>query len=647
MKKLVYFWCDELRGFEDKEFNFSSKYNIEYNPLRVTLTINKGDPNYIDHFFGDHIELNVIVGNNGVGKSSMFKKLFRIIRRHPFAHAQSVLVFEEKDGLSAYFIVSSRIEYQRKIEFSQLDKDNTFEFCDRQKLFDHFDNPDISYLTQLFDMEMYEDGFVDDDAILSGNYSIGGLMRDKSVFPLYADKKIPEGKKLWAKKFWLHLNFLKHFAPFSANTIDLPFAVPGGVWVSIDDRLIEVLSSLSSEPSNSDENYDRIELMVRASGFAVAYSLFDMSVTSTYNCFMSALLASLLSHLSLMPESEIHDLCDRNQCSSLYELVSGWLQSDELREKKGTAEKLAYIFDELSASDPDGLYSYRKLLVLFQNASWKPEYYALGNEFYIPLNADVSLSEFFRAYASLEGDGFLDFSWGMSSGETAMLDLYSKFYHISQSTINKNRRRKATQYKGITHKKKQAEPITDILLLIDEADACFHPQWQKEYVKDTLSVAGQIFQGFDVQILLATHSPIMLSDVPKQNVLYLKKENKETGAKVIPREKRQETFGTDIFSLFKDSFFLEGSGIGSFAEDKLAELLRVIHSLRENQESNMSPEEILRRIQCIGDPFIRRKFENEFEKYTKSDTRAALQNRRALLLSELAQIERELGENRT
>lgn len=61
----------------------------------------------------------------------------------------------------------------------------------------------------------------------------------------------------------------------------------------------------------------------------------------------------------------------------------------------------------------------------------------------------------------------------------------------------------------------------------------------------------------------------------------------------------------------------------------------------------MSPEEILRRIQCIGDPFIRRKFENEFEKYTKSDTRAALQKRRALLLSELAQIERELGENRT
>ena len=59
----------------------------------------------------------------------------------------------------------------------------------------------------------------------------------------------------------------------------------------------------------------------------------------------------------------------------------------------------------------------------------------------------------------------------------------------------------------------------------------------------------------------------------------------------------------------------------------------------------MSPEEILRRIQCIGDPFIRRKFENEFEKYTKSDTRDALKKRRALLENELEQIKRELGEN--
>ena len=113
----------------------------------------------------------------------------------------------------------------------------------------------------------------------------------------------------------------------------------------------------------------------------------------------------------------------------------------------------------------------------------------------------------------------------------------------------------------------------------------------------------------------------------------------------MPREERQETFGANIFSLFKDTFFLEGSGIGSFAEDKLEELLRVIRSLREKQESNTSPEEILRRIQCIGDPFIRRKFENEFNKYTKLDTMAALENRLARLENELEQIKRELGEN--
>lgn len=655
MKKLVYFWCDELRGFEDKEFNFSSRYNIQFDQQTATLTIKNGDANYIDHFFGEDIELNVIVGNNGVGKSSMLKKLFRVFRNTYF-EAPCVLVFEEKGGLSVFFMDKSRRAYQRNIEFSWLDKVVSLPFSDEipDNRFQRFYNQNVSFLTLLFDMEMYEDGF-DEEDLLSNDYSMGGLMRDKSVVSFSADKNLPEGKRLWdlpegkrlwAREFELNMNFLNHIATSSENPITLPFAVPDGVWVFIDNRLEEELSSLLSEPRKNISNFDKnndISSLVKSSGF-VPDSFCDS--TSIYNCFMSAMLASLLSYLSRMPEAEINYLCQRNQCRSLYELVSGWLRSDEFKEKQDTAEKLAYIFDKLNDSEPyidsDYLDPYRKLLELFQRASRSQASNQMGYGFTIPFKAkDVSISVFFQAHASLNGNGFLRFSWGLSSGETAMLDLYSKFYNIKhniqQLTKKENRLRKATRNKA----------ITDILLMIDEADACFHPQWQKEYVKDMLSVAGQIFRGFAVQILLATHSPIMLSDIPKQNVIYLKKENKDAGTKVIPREERQETFGADIFSLFKDSFFLEGSGIGSFAEDKLEELLRAIHSLGENQRPNMSPKEIFRRIQCIGDSFIRRKFENELEKYTKSGTRAALQNRRELLRKELEKIEQELGESLT
>ena len=61
---------------------------------------------------------------------------------------------------------------------------------------------------------------------------------------------------------------------------------------------------------------------------------------------------------------------------------------------------------------------------------------------------------------------------------------------------------------------------------------------------------------------------------------------------------------------FKDTFFLEGSGIGSFAEENLEELLKRIHDLKEINEEEI--EYIKKRIMMIGDPFIRQKFENEF-----------------------------------
>ena len=81
MKKLIYFYCKDLRGFEDTEFNFSSKYKIHFDKDTEILTIDKGDKNYIDNFYGENIELNAIVGNNGAGKSTLLKNIYHIFYR--------------------------------------------------------------------------------------------------------------------------------------------------------------------------------------------------------------------------------------------------------------------------------------------------------------------------------------------------------------------------------------------------------------------------------------------------------------------------------------------------------------------------------------------------------------------------------------
>ena len=200
-----------------------------------------------------------------------------------------------------------------------------------------------------------------------------------------------------------------------------------------------------------------------------------------------------------------------------------------------------------------------------------------------------------------------------------MLNLYSKFYQICQS----------------------AEKESNVLLMIDEADESLHPQWQKDYVYSIISVLTSIFQDIGVQVIITTHSPIMLSDIPKQNVLYLKKEQDKSGVKVISGKQRHETFSANIFRLFQDTFFLDGAGVGTFAESWLLKLLEDIH--KADYSNSEQVENIKNKIDNIGDPVLKRNFESEFFSYIGNSNSIDEQIR--ILRQKLAELEKQKKKN--
>lgn len=100
---------------------------------------------------------------------------------------------------------------------------------------------------------------------------------------------------------------------------------------------------------------------------------------------------------------------------------------------------------------------------------------------------------------------------------------------------------------------------TNILLLIDEIDLYLHPEWQRRIVRDLLSLLRRQFKGHYFQIILTSHSPIVLSDIPVENCIFLKKKSNGT---VCQEERNTQTFGANIYTLYKDAFFL--------SDDKLA-----------------------------------------------------------------------------
>lgn len=94
---------------------------------------------------------------------------------------------------------------------------------------------------------------------------------------------------------------------------------------------------------------------------------------------------------------------------------------------------------------------------------------------------------------------------------------------------------------------------------IDEIDLYLHPEWQRRIVRDLLSLLRRQFKGHYFQIILTSHSPIVLSDIPVENCIFLKKKSNGT---VCQEERNTQTFGANIYTLYKDAFFL--------SDDKLA-----------------------------------------------------------------------------
>lgn len=130
-------------------------------------------------------------------------------------------------------------------------------------------------------------------------------------------------------------------------------------------------------------------------------------------------------------------------------------------------------------------------------------------------------------------------------------------------------------------------------LVFEEIELYFHPAYQQGFVKFLLEqIAALNLRNIKaINMCFVTHSPFILSDIPKSNVIFL-----EDG---LPIEHMQEnTFGANIHALLQHGFLLEGVTMGTFAIDKINHLFQ---SLNDGLVTDSMYQEIL----LVGDPYIR------------------------------------------
>lgn len=226
---------------------------------------------------------------------------------------------------------------------------------------------------------------------------------------------------------------------------------------------------------------------------------------------------------------------------------------------------------------------------------------------------------------------------GLSSGEKQLAGAISNFvYHL----VNIN---SVWKYKH--------EPQTDeeklvkyqyVNVVFDEVELYFHPDLQRRFMKILIDALHNItlehIKG--INMLIVTHSPFVLSDIPASNVLFLRAQGKETAV-------GRETFASNIHQMLGSSFFMEYA-IGDVAREALQDVYGLYAKLNDNDlaEDNKKTwieNEVYYKYvgSIISDDYLRNSYQLMCQELMNLyHPEAAVEAERAALKARLAELEK-------
>lgn len=186
---------------------------------------------------------------------------------------------------------------------------------------------------------------------------------------------------------------------------------------------------------------------------------------------------------------------------------------------------------------------------------------------------------FLFADIEFENDERMSF-FSMSAGQKQLISYFGIIIRIINEQLNINK---------------------TLTLIIDEIETSLHPQWQKEFLKLLIELLSYVKdKSKNIQLILAGHSPFIVSDLPKENIIFLEDSMQVNGVE------KKETFGANIHTLLSDSFFVEGGLIGEFAKSKIDLAIKYLNQKILTQKELNYCENI---ISIIGEPIIKRQLQ--------------------------------------
>lgn len=531
--ELVYLWVEDYKNIKKQGFNFSSKYECEFNPIyekdenniikisEKSELIVKEKKNQLKNIFESNISITAIIGQNGSGKSSIFEYLLSKKANSNISLSQDF--DDELDNI--IWIYDSNLE-----KVIKLDQKNLI-------------NTEIILFNEDADSKLYYNGY-NTNIYLKDSFATENRQTINNIIISY----------------FSHAEDLKYLT-------DLDF-LPTHIELNLLNTLNEFknLYGLQIQVDNYFDSYDLINIHEQE--------------IDRFNSFIKKEL-----------DSHIYDF---NQTGD----IKNYLYIREFIYKLSKNDPSSInIFKEIVRNN----YTERNFITKIENELFKNEKELVFNSIieqfnYINKNKEedkfiINLIEnnlvvflknsnrnFFKIkyFQEIDVKNRIYFS-DLSSGEQKIIILFSKLYYL----ISRSKKKK-------------------VLILLDEPDNYLHPNWQRKLVYNfSLFLKNtKLFNDKEFTILITSHSPFILSDLPNEYVMFLKN----------GKQKKVDlnSFGANIHTLLSHGFFMKDGLMGEFAKDKIDTAIKYLNKTKLSEDELIYCENI---ISIIGEPIIKRQLQ--------------------------------------
>ena len=647
-------WIEDFRTLKNVNLNFHANFEFEFklnskDKNKGTLTVKKFKPedNFIYEYFPENQFISLIVGKNGIGKTSIFDLLYEGVS----TGNRYFLVFLENtekenklyiwgaklSNFNENFVPLKNIKNLIELDLELPKKEQIENPAKRYNCyyFSKFPNLSLCYISSEFNKKEPLLTFVTFHKTSTFSSDATDFYKELKLIDsqqkdLYCLSKYNLTEQVVNTNFWVnffkHIVFLKEVSKIDKN-------------IKIPDILEFSLRELSFEEKNLKE-YLRIEIphniCSNEENLANFFKDIHQNVELKNNlCFETYLLKMIQLHREALrlykkPQKEQYFLFFKlnsiifhlfytyeefkDNSKIMNELCKRILNIKEKIEKipnNNPLEKYVEIlFDELKQkliivkNNQKIHYSFwseyfekiktiEKILNKILNKDVKYKIYHDRITIKITENTINELEElanilkdmFFARFPLI----FLDTIPPLSSGQKRLINLIEKIEELVNHT--------ATNLKA----------EKNIILLLDEPDVYLHPEWQRLFIFFLTRFLEEKFSDKNFHTIITTHSPFLLSDIPKDNCIFLDleiNENKQEYKSVVKsKEKVSDTLAQNIYYLLADGFFME-KGVGEYINSKLKQFLEKINkgtlSFEEEQKFRYL-------IENIGDTVLRNK----------------------------------------